>query len=1312
MTNIGVSTLRRMLSKRGSARGFVERIVDSQMVGWVIDSYPVEPFSIRLKGMSYSPRVQRLERQDVRDARPDAALEAGFSVEIPSEILAQGTRDLSGLKLYYGAYEVPILAGALDSLKAMGATPKQGAAQVSPVVAEARSARQDGLLIEVPDLPSSSQADVVLEFGQHNVTAQEVPGRDVAAFEIPSLIWDSARRGTAPRLALRINGAKVCDLSVSEANILDALRNLVQSSSASQSLVLLGLEHTRFLAQRVALPNEVVAWALRTAEIYKCVGYVTEYFPNLPSIGQPVPVDDPAGRLKNAAVAEILSRFEANGRPSAAILDQVIGEYQLGARAAAAIDEIMVSCFCSAACFDEISNRLCETRVMELATSENSWEATLSLPFLISRGENEAAVKLLESVRTDNGWINTECLLEASRRLVRSQASFDVKREFLYALIGFIQRLEGQYWTRVYDRFLVGALAVWFEDLHQYPAWAVQDLVKSAIRSMGLSRDFWDQLPDIVAHCQSTGTLHEARLAFEKLEKLRALDLTADVLHQSLLAMMTLQSCGTADAGPAIRELALHTLTTCNSDEAAHAIAQVALRTLGEEEQLRLYAHPGFEGTIPEAMVDSVSDQIATVIARDGVAHAKHASLKIWLGRQIAALENGCDLDNREIKRIVQLAKELNHEGSGWLTADLLMSLLRAIGAEHPVASYISAEAETALEEARRLSKGSAPAIQSAIDKAQTLTSVSKDTPNGLHSDTLVVIYSCRKYLEDRIPRLRETWIADLKARGIPYVILVGDGDDTLEGDVLRLDVADSYEALPDKTLKMIEWVFRNTAYRYLVKIDDDCYMNVAQFFDSLSYRQHNYRGRILTRGIGGLARSWHHSKSSSELARTTLDRSPEPSIYCDGGSAYSLSRYAMRKVVEIARERWGRWLRSVSYMEDKLVGDLLAHASILPNEEDYYVHILRRTHAGAEPATQYENLFFTSAVSPVSITHLDDAEPLADHHSRNKQRVLEPKRIWPSHYPVKLGWNSNQLECLSGADKLQRVKDSKHVVVAAMRNEMTMLPHFLDHYRRLGVDAFLIADNRSDDGSREYLLSQPDVAVFLADTDYGASHFAVDWQQALLSNYCIGKWALIVDADEFLTYDGVATKSLGDLTAELDAKGVDAAICDLVDMYPKGALSECDFSKGDPFDLAPYHDGPPVRTAPGTGHFSNTPTSVTSALRHRLLPGQSLALFMANKVPLVRYWPTMRFSEGIHFAGNVALSPERLFLAHFKYHAGFAEKVETEIQRKQHFGGGVEYQKYSMMLAETRGCLYDPDVSVHVSPEKRNTAVTRRSFT
>ncbi len=63
----------------------------------------------------------------------------------------------------------------------------------------------------------------------------------------------------------------------------------------------------------------------------------------------------------------------------------------------------------------------------------------------------------------------------------------------------------------------------------------------------------------------------------------------------------------------------------------------------------------------------------------------------------------------------------------------------------------------------------------------------------------------------------------------------------------------------------------------------------------------------------------------------------------------------------------------------------------------------------------------------------------------------------------------------------------------STIRNEMARLPHFLDHYRALGVGQFLIVDNASDDGTADYLAAQPDVSLWTAPDSYKLSRFGMD---------------------------------------------------------------------------------------------------------------------------------------------------------------------------------------------------------------------------
>ncbi|WP_339109285.1 glycosyltransferase family 2 protein [Thioclava sp. GXIMD4216] len=1305
MRQIGAKLFRNRL-------GYVESVRSAQLHGWVLDRDTPQEFRLSFEGTSYHPSFKRVERADVQASIEDAPLMSGFVLDIPEQLLnGDAPRDLSTIAVYFGKRKLPILPAAIEGLQSVAA-----GAETGNVVT---SSKQEGLYIAleasiVGMLQQSDCIELVSKAEKYIARlaplVAQVEGIDESArIEVPATLWAELARNERLVLKLIADGEFVTQILISRDELTRALAQQGQSVETPQMETLLALEHVREISRRYKLAPEVASWARDAAGRHNIVEYVTEYFKTDTVKAFHGTVEQSDSAKHAAALRAAWARFEKQGGPSAAVLDQVIVDYKLNGALAEELLKSLAPYFCQKRCFEEISHRIDEETLMKWRAQQDAWHVSLTLPFLAIRGRVGELIDEMRRLDELQGWLNTECVLESSRLIAEGVASGEAQREFIYGFKDFVQNMSGSYWTRLYDRSLAEAAAVWLKQLNYLPDWLARDASKMMLSVFGLSRDFWSfyESSQEILHRAVALELKNAHCAFNVIETLRLGDCSEPDVVKLLNAAKHFRGKGNADADKLIHEICQHIIIRFPDDATLMSTAEAELRALSLDAYAKLFFHPAYKDKVDPADADGFAEYLASEISGSSRAnYSPRASVMLWLAKRIGELKGVEDVSPADCAQLIKVAKTLGNQVCGWLSADVLFSAANAIPKTSAAYFHIKTEAEAELS--RILATCETVEYYPAIASAAAKKKAGKTEASGvtgkspLFGDTLLIIYSCNKYLEDRIPKLRDSWLKDLDAKGIPYLIMVGDGDNSVDGDLLRLDVSDTYEDLPDKTLKMIEWVYRNADYQYVIKVDDDCALNVDRFFDTLAYRKHHYRGRILSKGVGGIARDWHQQKSHTLLAQTSLDRSPEPSTYCDGGSAYSLSRHAMRSLIASANTTFGRWLQSVSYMEDKLVGDLLAKKGIKPSEEGYYVHILRRTHAGAKPLTMYANYMLGSKASPVSVVHLDEAETLAEHYNISKGSTLGPARIWPVTQKMKFGWNSHALEYIGSQSGLDKVTQGTHVVVSVLRNEMTMLPHFLEHYRRLGVDAFLIADNLSDDGTREYLLEQNDVALYSVDSEYKSSHFGVDWQQTLLSHHCLGKWALVVDADEFLTFENVAETGLRGLTKELSEQGYDAALSHLIDMYPKGLLADCDFKKGAPFDLAPYHDKTPVVAAPGSGYFSNSGNSVASALRHRLSPDSSPTLFTGVKVPLIRYSPLLRLSEGIHFVGNVKLSPQPLFLAHFKYHSLFAEKVENEIKRKQHYGGGVEYQKYLTMLAEARGVLFDKDVSVQVADTYR----------
>ncbi len=95
------------------------------------------------------------------------------------------------------------------------------------------------------------------------------------------------------------------------------------------------------------------------------------------------------------------------------------------------------------------------------------------------------------------------------------------------------------------------------------------------------------------------------------------------------------------------------------------------------------------------------------------------------------------------------------------------------------------------------------------------------------------------------------------------------------------------------------------------------------------------------------------------------------------------------------------------------------------------------------------------------------------------------------------------------------------------VRNEIARLPQNLCHHRNIGVARFFIVDNGSTDGSREYLLTQPDCHVFTTLNSFSESNCGVNWLNTIIDKYGTNRWCLIVDADEWFVYPGYESTAL-----------------------------------------------------------------------------------------------------------------------------------------------------------------------------------------
>ncbi|KGJ21140.1 glycosyl transferase family 2 [Paracoccus sanguinis] len=276
-----------------------------------------------------------------------------------------------------------------------------------------------------------------------------------------------------------------------------------------------------------------------------------------------------------------------------------------------------------------------------------------------------------------------------------------------------------------------------------------------------------------------------------------------------------------------------------------------------------------------------------------------------------------------------------------------------------------------------------------------------------------------------------------------------------------------------------------------------------------------------------------------------------------------------------------------------------------------------------------------------------------------------------------------------SVSDRTRLIGPRSILCFVTLRNEQPRLPYFLDYYRRMGVGHFLVVDNASTDGGRDYLAAQPDVSLWATSESYKGARFGVDWMNGLLRRYGSGHWCLTVDPDEFLVYPHANTRPLGALTDWLESSGHRAFSAMLLDMYPKGSVADQPYAEGqDPFEIAAWFD-PANYAIRKNRRFRNL--WIQGGPRARVFfadrPAAAPAL---NKIPLVRWERRFAYVSSTHMllprSLNVVYDEDGGEMAsgallHAKFLSTFAVKSAEELDRRQHYADSQEYRAYHQGL-------------------------------
>ena len=266
---------------------------------------------------------------------------------------------------------------------------------------------------------------------------------------------------------------------------------------------------------------------------------------------------------------------------------------------------------------------------------------------------------------------------------------------------------------------------------------------------------------------------------------------------------------------------------------------------------------------------------------------------------------------------------------------------------------------------------------------------------------------------------------------------------------------------------------------------------------------------------------------------------------------------------------------------------------------------------------------------------------------------------------------------------KLNFKTNNSLILICVIKNDLEKLKVFFEHYRKLGINQFAFLDDKSTDGTREYILSQNDTELFTVSKDY-KNLLRIAWINRILAYYGFNRWYLVVDSDELLVFDNFENRSLTDFIISLNNENITAASGIMIDMYPKIAYTNCQEKSGI-YDNMDYFDK--------SGYFQNKLSEISGGMRYRCFNIQ----LILEKTPLFYLDNKTIFDTHsiFPFNKNFQKNKNSVALLHYKFLPEDYYKYKERVELGNMSFGSIEYKAYMKIINENNPIsFYDENIS------------------
>jgi len=299
-------------------------------------------------------------------------------------------------------------------------------------------------------------------------------------------------------------------------------------------------------------------------------------------------------------------------------------------------------------------------------------------------------------------------------------------------------------------------------------------------------------------------------------------------------------------------------------------------------------------------------------------------------------------------------------------------------------------------------------------------------------------------------------------------------------------------------------------------------------------------------------------------------------------------------------------------------------------------------------------------------------------------------------------------------------LRSSKGLTMCSfVRDEMFLISDFLNHYRALGVERFIVLDDHSEDGTREFLLTEPDVMVVESPLRFNDSipvpkdiapyrqtwNALFLWYNQLMDIAGHNRVHVTADADEFhVLPEGMTLQDVAELCKRNSAGTIIGSVHDVYPRLP-GELEKMDSIASGRwhFDALPHirlrtdkrpriiYGGMRVRLYSRAGILPAQPIRerFKTLFRKRFISTRFINLYK----PVMVYW--RRGNRFLNTHNTIETVRGRysqsvlLPIIHYKFIPPLYNKVRRAVTEKHHFNQSEDYFRMAQLMKYLEG---DPE--------------------